>query len=144
MSSSSHAQRAPNRRNPAEAPRNCRPVRRVFFIVPSLTAYIWFPHKTPHLSECPYNAPLHEVHKQFLGHDLGQFPFLLGVLYRFRITSQTSRRSEEFYTAAGGCARGKIARRMGRFEIRRLMEIPVIVCRISLDGRPFRGKICIE
>ena len=52
--------------------------------------YIWFPYKTPDLSECPYNTPLLEVHKLFLGYDLDQFPFLLGFLYGFRITSRNS------------------------------------------------------
>ncbi len=27
------------------------------------TMYIWFPYKTPNLSECQYNTPLPKVHK---------------------------------------------------------------------------------
>ena len=53
--------------------------------------YIWFQLKTPDLSKCQYNTPLFEVRNLFLGHDLGQFSFLLGVLDGFRIRSQASR-----------------------------------------------------
>jgi len=62
--------------------------------------FIWFPYKTPDLSEPQYNTPLPKVHKESLGNDLGQFSFLLGLLYGFRITSQASRRSEGVYQAA--------------------------------------------
>ena len=47
--------------------------------------FIWFPYKTPDLSEPQYNTPLPKVHKESLGNDLGQFSFLLGLLYSFRI-----------------------------------------------------------
>ena len=51
--------------------------------------YIWFPYKTPYLSEPQYNTPLPKVHKGSLGNDLGRFSFLLGLLYGFRIRTQT-------------------------------------------------------
>ncbi len=53
--------------------------------------YIWFPDKTPDLSECLYDTPLPEAHKKSFGNNLGHFSFLLGVLYGFRTTSQASR-----------------------------------------------------
>jgi len=68
------------------------------------TVYIWFPYKTPDFFKCPYNTPLHEVRKQFFGHDLGQFSLLLGFLYGFRIRTQASRRSKGVYRTSNTLA----------------------------------------
>jgi len=59
----------------------------------------------------------------------------------FRITSQTYCPSEQVYTAAGGCAREKMASRIGRFAVRLMMEIPLVLYRISLDIRLFYDSI---
>jgi hypothetical protein len=32
--------------------------------------FIWFPYKTPYLSEPQYNTPFPKVHKQYIGNDL--------------------------------------------------------------------------
>ena len=57
--------------------------------------YIWFPDKNPQAPDCRHNTPFWCIHKRLSEKELRQLSFVYGILYGFRIKSQTSRHSEQ-------------------------------------------------